>query len=273
MPAHPEAVEAVSEILDRVGYNGIAVDLPPGGGQHVVKAYLPYDRAARARVRRVRDALGHLQAFGLGPIGSLRLRTLDEEDWLEGWKASFTPLRIGRFLVRPTWAARDDPGEAIVLELDPGMAFGTGLHPTTRQCLEVLSRLPVAGRSFLDVGTGSGILAIAAGRRGAAPVVAADVDEIAVAAARANCARNTVPATVIHGSAVDVPGAYDVVAANIVADTLRQVAGDLRARLAPGGSLVLAGIVAAKEAETVGAFGLDVRERRQHDDWVCVVLG
>ena len=262
----------MSEVLDRVGYNGIAVDLSLDGGDHVVKAYLPYDRVARLKVRRVREALGHLQAFGLGPIGAPRLRRLDQEDWLESWKASFTPIRIGRFLIRPTWAQRSDAGDAIVVELDPGMAFGTGLHPTTQQCLEVLSDLDLAGRSLLDVGTGSGILAIAAGKRGAARIVGTDVDELAVRAARENCLRNGVASTVLEGSAGDVSGTFDVVVANIVAATLQSIAPDLRARLAPGATLVLAGIVAEKEQATLQEFGLAVSARDQRDDWVSLVL-
>ncbi|CAN5215748.1 50S ribosomal protein L11 methyltransferase [soil metagenome] len=262
----------MSEILDRVGYNGIAVDIALGGGDDVVKAYIRDDAGAPARVSRVNEALGHLQAFGLGPIGELRLRALDEEDWLETWKASFTPVRIGSFLVRPSWAPKEDAGDALVLALDPGMAFGTGLHPTTRQCIEALSRLDLAGRSFLDVGTGSGILAVAAGKRGATPIVAVDVDEIAVAAAGANCAANGVSARVLLGSAAEAGGTYDVVVANIVADTLTRIAPDLRARLARGGSLLVAGILAEKEDVTVAALGLPVIERAQHDDWVCLVL-
>ncbi len=272
MPAHAEAVEAVSEILDRVGYNGIAVDLPSDGGDHLVKAYLPYDGVARGKARQVRDALGHLQAFGLGPIGAMRLRRLREEDWLESWKTSFTPIRIGRFLIRPTWAERSDPGAATVIELDPGMAFGTGLHPTTQQCLEALSELELAERSLLDVGTGSGILAIAAGKRGARPIVATDIDELAVRAARENCERNGIDADIVMGSAADVSGTFDVVVANIVAATLQSIARDLRARLAPGGTLVLAGIVAEKESGTAAAFTLIPVARAQRDDWVSLVL-
>jgi len=283
VPAHAEAVEAVSEILDRVGYQGIAVDLPvdadgpPDGGasgrsDHLVKAYLPYDRTSRGKVRGVRDALGHLQAFGLGPIGGMRLRRLREEDWLESWKASFTPIRIGRFLIRPTWAEPADPGDAIVIELDPGMAFGTGLHPTTQQCLEALSDVELAGRSLLDVGTGSGILAIAAGKRGAGPIYAMDIDEFAVRAAGENCERNGVQATVVLGSAADVEGRFDVVVANIVAATLQWIAPDLLARLAPGGVLVLAGIIAEKADDTAAAFALTQVSRAQRDDWVSLVL-
>jgi ribosomal protein L11 methyltransferase len=284
VPAHAEAVEAVSEILSRVGYNGIAVDLPVegvarSGADHVVKAYVVYDRVARVRVRRVKEALGHLQAFGvlgMAPIGEVRLRAIEDEDWLESWKASITPLRVGAFLVRPTWwvepAGTTAPDDAIVLLLDPGMAFGTGLHPTTQQCLEGLSTMAIAGRSVLDVGTGSGILSIAAAKRAAGRVVAVDTDELAVAAARENATRNGVAIEVSRGSAADVDGSFDVVLANIVAPVLRDIAPDLRARLAPGGTLVVAGIVGDAEAGVREALGLRLLERDQRDDWVRLTL-
>src|SRR5581483_12254281 len=206
VPAHAEAVEAVSEILTRVGHRGIAVDLPVeprGGTDHTVKAYLLVDGEVVAKVNDVRDALGHLQAFGLGPIGELAVREITEDDWLESWKAQFTPLRIGRFLVRPTWSDAPVPADTIELVLDPGMAFGTGLHPTTQQCLEALSALAIEAKSVLDVGTRCGILAIAAAKRGAAPVVAADTDPLAVDATRENAERNRVAIPVGLGSAAD----------------------------------------------------------------------
>ncbi|HET8568213.1 MAG TPA: 50S ribosomal protein L11 methyltransferase [Candidatus Limnocylindria bacterium] len=271
--AGEEAVEAVSEILDRVGSGGIAVDLPSGDGPHVVKAYFRYDPRARVRVRRVREALGHLQAFDLGPVGEVRVRRIAEEDWLASWKAAFTPIRIGAFHVRPSWSTAPAEAGSIPVVLDPGMAFGTGLHPTTQQCLEALSMLELAGRSLLDVGTGSGILAIAAAKRGARPVVAVDDDPIAVEAARENAAANGVAVDVGAGSAADIRGSFDVVVANIVADVLTRIAPDLRARLAPGGRLVLGGIVAEKEAAALAAFApLGERERDRRGDWVRVTL-
>ena len=277
VPAHAEAVEAVSEILTRIGHQGIAVDLPlepRGGADHTVKAYLLDDGEVVAKVNDVRDALGHLQAFGLGPIGELAAREIKEEDWLEAWKAQFTPLRIGAFLVRPTWTDAAADG-AIALVLDPGMAFGTGLHPTTQQCLEALSKIPLDGRSVLDVGTGSGILAIAAAKRGASPVVGVDVDPLAVDAARENADRNGVAIPVGMGSAADVPGRFDVVVANLVSPVLQQIAADLAARMAPRGMLVTAGISAPSEPQTRDAFlraGLKLRDRTQRDDWVALAL-
>ena len=265
----------MSEILGRVGYNGVAVDEPLDGATlAVVKAYLVYDQVARIRVRRVRDALGHLQAFGLGPIGELQVREVADEEWLETWKASFKPIRVGAFLVRPTWSDAD-PGEAIVLSLDPGMAFGTGLHPTTQACLRALSRIDVAGKRVADVGTGSAILAIACAKRGAREVVAVDIDEIAVHEAKENAARNHVGIAVGVGSAADLVGTFDVVLANIVAAVLAKIAADLAAHLGPGARLVVAGIIAAEEDEIRAAFaghGLEPVGREQEGDWVALEL-
>jgi len=277
VPAHAEAVEAVSEILSRVGYNGIAVEVPlrPGRGtDHTVKAYVVEDADAFAKVSDVRDALGHLQAFGLGPIGELVARRVDDKDWLESWKAEFVPIRSGAFLVRPTWSEAV-AGDAVELVLDPGMAFGTGLHPTTQQCLEALSTLPLEGKSVLDVGTGSGILAIAAAKRGASPVVAVDTDTLAVDAARENAVRNGVAIPVGRGSAADVPGRFDIVVANIVSAVLQRIAPDLAARLAGGGTLLVAGISAPAERATREAFaqaGLSVLDRTVRNDWVALAL-
>jgi ribosomal protein L11 methyltransferase len=239
-----------------------------------VKAYLVEDADAFAKVSDVRDALGHLQAFGLGPIGDLVARSVDDKDWLESWKADFVPIRVGVFLVRPTWSEAP-VGDAVELVLDPGMAFGTGLHPTTQQCLEALSTLPLEGRSVLDVGTGSGILAIAAAKRGASPVVAVDIDAIAVDAARENAVRNGVAIPVGLGSAADVPGRFDVVVANIVSPVLQRVATDLAARLSGAGTLLIAGISAPAEAATREAFvraRLHVLDRTVRDDWVALAL-
>ena len=272
--SHPEAVEAVSEILDRVGYNGIAVDVPLDEGRpHLVKAYLVYDRSARFKVRRVKEAVGRLRAFGLGPVGEVAIRRIADEDWLESWKSQFTPIRIGAFFVRPSWS--DARGEGIELVLDPGMAFGTGLHPTTRQCLEAVGSLELAGRSVLDVGTGSGILAVAAAKRGAARVVGVDTDPLAVRAAAENAQRNAVRLEVGEGSAADVAGTFDVVLANLVADILVAIAPDLRARVAAGGTLVCAGIVQDKAERVAAALseaGLRVVERDQREDWIRLTL-
>ncbi|HEV2250261.1 MAG TPA: 50S ribosomal protein L11 methyltransferase, partial [Candidatus Limnocylindria bacterium] len=204
----------------------------------------------------------------------LAVREIQDEQWLETWKASFKPIRVGAFLVRPTWSDAP-PGDAIVLSLDPGMAFGTGLHPTTQACLRALSRIDVSGKRIADVGTGSAILAIACAKRGAREVVAVDVDEVAVREAGENVARNGVTVDLGVGSAADLEGPFDVVLANIVAAVLQKIAPDLAALVAPAGRLVVAGIIATEERETLAAFtaqGLRPVARDQEGDWVSVEL-
>jgi ribosomal protein L11 methyltransferase len=156
------------------------------------------------------------------------------------------------------------------------MAFGTGLHPTTQQCLEAVSALHLEARSVLDVGTGSGILAIAAAKLGASPVVAVDTDPLSVDAARENAERNGVAIPVGLGSAADVPGRFEIVIANIVAPVLQRIAPALAARLAPKGTLVVAGISAPNERDTRDALaraGLRTTiDRNQRDDWVALAI-
>ena len=254
VPAHAEAVEAVSEILSRVGYNGIAVEVPlerGRGADHTVKAYIFEDADAFAKVADTRDALGHLQAFGLGPIGELTVRVVDDEDWLESWKAAFVPIRIGAFVVRPTWS--EPAADAVELVLDPGMAFGTGLHPTTQQCLEALSTLPLEGKSVLDVGTGSGILAIAAAKLGARAVAGTDIDPQALVASAANARANGVDVRFVAPGRLRLVRC-DVVVANILAHPLILLAPALAARTADGGRIALSGILDAQADEVADAY-------------------
>ncbi len=196
---------------------------------------------AEAAAAEVAEALGHLQAFGLRPIGELRTRIVHEADWAEAWKAFFPVLRVGRRLViRPTWRRhRARPGD-VVLALDPGMAFGTGLHPTTRLCLAALEPLADDGRlaeaTVLDVGCGSGILAIAALRLGAASALGVDTDPIAVESTLANARRNRL-ARRLRARAGSLPTGerpFDVVLANLIAGVLIPLAAGT-ARRAPTG--------------------------------------
>ena len=215
-----------------------------------VRAYLPArDRAAADRaVTEVAAALGHLQAFGLRPIGELTTRIVQEADWADAWKAYFPVMRIGRRLViRPTWRRhRHRPGD-VVLALDPGMAFGTGLHPTTRLCLAAVEDLAdrgvLAGARVLDVGCGSGILAIAACKLGAASALGVDTDPIAIEATAANARRNALVRRIRarEGSLPTGESGFDVVLANLIAGVLVPLAGALRDELRPGGTLLRVG--------------------------------
>ncbi len=292
--ADVEAVEAVSEILGRYAPAGTSVEpafslVDEGLGARVdptrpaiVRAYVPAaDRAAAgATVDEVATALGHLQAFGLRPIGDLQTRIVEEADWADAWKAYFPVLRIGRrIVIRPTWRRhRRLPGD-VVLALDPGMAFGTGLHPTTRLCLAgleaVADRGELDGARVLDVGCGSGILAIAAVKLGAADAFGVDTDPVAEETTLANARRNRLVrrVTAREGSLPSGRLAFDVVLANLIAGVLVPLAEPLWDELRPGGILLASGIFHDREAAVVAAFeaaGLTVTDRTTEGDWVAL---
>ena len=298
--ADPEAVEAVSEILGRVATGGTTVEpafdlvdeglgarIDPGRPA-VVRGYVPIGdgpggpAAAEDAASRVADALGHLQAFGLRQIGELHTRTVQAADWADAWRAFFPVMRIGRRLViRPTWREHTARSDDVVLALDPGMAFGTGLHPTTRLCLAALERVAdqgrIVGARVLDVGCGSGILSIAALKLGGATVLGVDTDPIAVEATVANAARNDLDRRLEarQGSLPTGEAPFDVVLANLVAGVLIPLASSLHAELVPGGTLVASGIFIDREAEVTAAFeaaGLRVTERTADGDWVAIEL-
>jgi ribosomal protein L11 methyltransferase len=292
--ADVEAVEAVSEILGRAAPGGTSVEpafelVDDGLGARldpsrpaIVRAYLPArDRAAAERAAaEVAEALGHLQAFGLRPIGELRMRIVEEADWADAWKAYFPVMRVGRRLViRPTWRRHRRAPDDVVLALDPGMAFGTGLHPTTRLCLAAVEALSdrgiLAGARVLDVGCGSGILAIAALKLGATSALGLDTDPIAIEATIANARRNALVRR-LHAREGSLPSGeagFDVVLANLIAGLLVPLASGLRDELRPGGVLLASGIFVDREGDVGAAFeaaGLEVTGRTAEGDWVAL---
>jgi ribosomal protein L11 methyltransferase len=292
--ADVEAVEAVSEILGRYAPAGTSVEpafdlVDEGLGARVdptrpatVRAYVSAGdpAAAEAVVADVTTALGHLQAFGLRPIGELQTRLVAEADWADAWRDYFPVLRVGRrIVIRPTWRRHRRLPDDVVLALDPGMAFGTGLHPTTRLCLAALEavadRGELADARVLDVGCGSGILAIAAVKLGAASAFGVDTDPVAEEATLANARRNRLVRGVRarEGSLPSGEPDFDVVLANLIAGVLVPLAGPLRDELRPGGILLASGIFHDRETAVVDAFeaaGLTVTDRTTEGDWVAL---
>jgi len=210
-------------------------------------------------------------AAGLAGAPAWTVEEVAEQNWVRLTQSQFDPIRVSeRLWIVPSWHAAPDPA-AVNLVLDPGMAFGTGSHATTRLCLEWLERNVRSGCSVLDYGCGSGILAIAAARLGAGTVAGVDIDPLAVEAARANAERNGVMAT-FHDSAQPVTGAYDLVVANILSNPLRLLAPAICAHVRRGGRLALSGILREQADEIMTIYGqwLPMQVADFREDWVCL---
>ena len=284
--AASEAEQAASLIHETTG-QGASIEAPfvqpdlesdavmAPGASRLVRVYLRNE----GDVALARAALG-----GGGIAAETATRFVDEQDWAEAWKEHFHVERFGRsIVVVPSWREYTPAPGDVVLALDPGMAFGTGQHETTRMCLEALEDAIAPGARVLDVGCGSGILSLAAAGLGAAEVVALDVDPVCVRVTVENARRNGQDGriTVCEGTLGDhtpaiASGAFDAVVANIIARVLVPMAPHLARALSPGGALIVSGVIAEREGEmcdALSAAGLATRSVRAMGDWRCIVAG
>jgi len=237
----------------------------PGWAHSRVVALLEADADAHALLA----AAG--AAIGLAEVPAFSIETVEEQNWVQLTQSQFDPIRVSeRLWIVPSWHESPDPA-AVNLILDPGMAFGTGSHPTTRLCLEWLERTVSADCTVLDYGCGSGILAIAAARLGAGRVAGVDIDPQAVEAAKANAERNGVTA-LFADSAQPVAGEYDLVVANILSNPLRVLAPAICAHVRSGGRLALSGILREQAEEIIGIYAqwLPMQVADTREDWVCL---
>jgi ribosomal protein L11 methyltransferase len=240
-----------------------------------VVAYAEATTAHEALLSRLRAELKALPTAAYEEVG---LRRLAAADWTEVWKQHHVPQRIGCLLIAPTWSQPETHEGDILIRLDPGLAFGTGAHPSTRLALRLLERHLRPGARVLDVGTGSGILAIAALKLGAASALATDIDPTAVRIAADNAALNDVAAFMqVEVGSVPATGTFDLILANILAETLADLllAEGLAERLAPDGVLILAGIIAHQRHLVdlaLAAQGLEVIDAQREDDWWALVV-
>ncbi|MEI6424769.1 MAG: 50S ribosomal protein L11 methyltransferase [Lentisphaerota bacterium] len=253
-----------------------------------VTAYFKEDAALEANIARIRSYMLEVgPSFSGFSFKEPQIIFIKEEDWSTSWKVHFKPARIGRRLViKPTWEEFIAEGEDIILELDPGMAFGTGTHPTTRLCLEVLEKiyfhegifareLKEIPAAVLDVGTGSGILSIAVAKFGTLKVTAIDIDPEAVLAAAENILLNGVGTSLqLSGTPLSlVEGRFDLVVANILAEALVVMAPELLKRVNQSGFLILSGILTEKEQVVLDCYaplGVNLIEVAREGEWSCL---
>ena len=270
-----EYVEPVSYLFGRYGHGLSLQDITPD--RVLLRTFL----TTTSKQRRARIEIGINLIRILHPLGDLEVKDLEEADWETAWKAHFTLLRLGRKLViRPSWISYDPAPDEVVIELDPGMAFGTGYHPTTKMCLEALEDEVRSGMRLVDLGTGSGILTITALRLGAAHAVAIDIDPTAIQTARKNfqaaylkerisLARGSLP----HRMAPE--SSFDLATANISGKIISERSEGLFQALKPGGKLIASGFLETQEDDVKAALtnaGFSYERTLVTEDWVAVIL-
>lgn len=295
-----EASEAVSELLTRLGAAGVAIEDPndledvrknPYGNWYEITDDLVPKEGAKVSayfselvdissfVDQIQKEVASYKEFGLDPgRGNVETREVDEEDWANAWKQFFKPVRVTeRLTIKPTWEDyAAGPGEEII-ELDPGMAFGTGTHPTTVLCLRMLEKWLPANAKVVDVGTGTAVLSIASAKLGAQQVLALDLDPVAVKVAQENVAQNHVDKRITvraNDLLKEVEGPFSVVVANILADIIVRMIADAYQILDQNGIFITSGIIKEKADWVVSEMeqqGFQIREKVTEQDWTVIV--
>lgn len=285
-----ESAEAIAELLQRYGHQGVSIeqedirpdywdeDEVPEAQRLTIRAYLPIDENTEDAKLRLENALGHMRM--MYPMPDPIYQLVKDEDWSELWKAHYQPLRIGRhLLICPEWIKLIPEADDIVITLDPGMAFGTGTHPTTQLCLEAIEDLTQTGEKVLDLGCGSGILAIAAAKLGAGSILAVDIDPVAVANTIENSERNQVEDLIIAqtgslASLITSPRRFDFMLVNILAKIIIAMCDEQLGQLVrPGGKAIFSGILDEQVEDVEIALrktGLEPYKRRQIGDWMLI---
>ncbi len=273
------ASEAISNILISEGSGGVASSYLPEETNGLVNiiAYYPIDDRLEIRLERIQDRIAGLSFFGIDPApADTTIRQTEDEDWAEAWKAYFKPVEIGKIVVKPSWDEYAPKEGQLVLELDPGMAFGTGTHPTTQLCLLMMHRYITNESRVVDFGTGSGILAIAAALLGAKEIAAIDIDPVAVKTATENIAKNNLLDKICTFEADSLRSLNirpNIIIANIIANTIIDSAQDAYDILEPNGIFISSGIVAEREGEVVSKLksaGFLVDEISRDGEWIAI---
>ncbi len=296
-----EAIEPISNILHEAGASGVVIEDPfelskervdrfgeiyqlnpddyPEEGV-IVKAYIPINSFLGETVEEIKDAINNLILFNID-IGknNVTISEVNEEEWATAWKKYYNPVKISeRFTIVPTWEDYTPvSSDELIIELDPGMAFGTGTHPTTVMCVQALERTVKAGDNCIDVGTGTGVLSIAAAMLGAQKVTALDLDEVAVHSAILNIKLNKVHenVTVAQNNLLDgIEGPADIVVANILAEVILRFTDDVAKVVKPDGYFIASGIIGQKKQqvrEAIESVGFTIQETLVMEDWVAFI--
>lgn len=288
-----ESVDLIANIMIEEGCGGVAITGPSvraSGPPELVKdvpvekhttitGYLPVDDRLEGKLYNIRYRVRSLPETGvdIGP-GDINVKPIDDADWAGAWKSFFKPIEVGRVFIKPSWEDVKTRPEQVIVEIDPGMAFGTGNHPTTQLCLKALQEYIEGGERVLDIGSGSGILAIAAAKLGAAEVVAVENDPVAVKSAEENIRRNNI-SSIVKMIEADSPtaasGQFDIIVANITANVIISMTSGLAESARPGGLLIVSGLIEEREAEVTSALtraGFEKSKMGLEDEWVALIM-
>ena len=295
-----EATEFIAEIFHDLGASGVVIedpelvnsyirsgqwdytDIPEAENTEVVtvKAYLPVDDELDEKLRSFEREVNALSSHNVdkGP-GAISCSEIQDEDWAENWKQYFHTEKVGDItVIKPTWEEYEASPDDVVIELDPGEAFGTGNHPTTAMCIRELETLVKGGMTVFDVGTGSGILSIAAAKLGAGKITAVDYDRTALKVAKENIEQNHAEDVITLGQSdilKQVEGRADLVIANIIADIIIRLFDELEDHLNPGGTLLASGIIADRIGDVTGAalaHGFTIDKVVEMSGWAAMVI-
>ena len=303
-----EAVDFISEMLNELGVEGIEIEdnvplteaetkgmfidilpeLAPDDGSAKVSCYLETDEDVEALTEKIREGLEEISMFANIGTGQISLSETEDKDWINNWKQFFKPFCVDNILIKPTWEeVPEEHKDKMMIEIDPGTAFGTGSHETTRLCIRQIQKYLKKGDRVMDIGTGSGILSIAAMKLGASEVFATDVDEFAVEAAIENVAVNHIPAEKVTMITGDIIGdeeiqktagyeCYDFAVANILAPVIIMLQGEIARHLKSGSYFITSGIINTKEEEVKAAFlanpEFELIETVYDNDWVSITV-
>lgn len=297
-----EAIEPISHILHEAGASGVVIEDPfeltkerqdqfgeiyqlnpddyPEEGV-IVKAYLPVNSFLGETVDAIKESINNLIIHNIDiGINKVTISEVNEEEWATAWKKYYHPVKISeKFTIVPTWEIYTPvSSDELIIELDPGMAFGTGTHPTTVMCIQALERTVQPGDRVIDVGTGSGVLSIAAAMLGAEDVRAYDLDEVAVTSARLNIKLNKVSGKVTTSQNNLLDGveenSADVVVANILAEVILRFTDDVARVVKPGGTFIASGIIQQKKDQVKEGLiqsGFEITETILMEDWVAII--